>query len=723
MVRGARKAIAVGVAVAAACCLQRHLTFVPGPRHAAPVAAAAASMMMAPAAFADEIGDAAKKLGDASYSFAKEVDWNNGIFLQAPGKFQPLEALKAIDKMIEMGAAADPKLLKEAAEAHHKAIGSISGPNGVTSRADWDAVNAALGRVIASVPKAKVMAVYDSVKAITDPGVPAYMKSLVNGPDAEKAYQGFLEFKDVVEKNQVATASAPAVVPSGDKIGEAAKALSDASYPFIKDIDWLSDVYLKPLPGKTAPETLQAIDKMIVMGAKMDGNLLKAAAEAHHKAIGSIDATGVTSAADYEAVNAAIGRLVASVPKSTVMDVYNSMAKVVDSSVPNNMFSKVNPLDAVAAAKGFYTFKDVVEASQKAIAVGVAVAAACCLQRHLTFVPGPRHAAPVAAAAASMMMAPAAFADEIGDAAKKLGDASYSFAKEVDWNNGIFLQAPGKFQPLEALKAIDKMIEMGAAADPKLLKEAAEAHHKAIGSSSGPNGVTSRADWDAVNAALGRVIASVPKAKVMAVYDSVKAITDPGVPAYMKSLVNGPDAEKAYQGFLDFKDVVEKNQVATASAPAVVPSGDKIGEAAKALSDASYPFIKDIDWLSDVYLKPLPGKTAPETLQAIDKMIVMGAKMDGNLLKAAAEAHHKAIGSIDATGVTSAADYEAVNAAIGRLVASVPKSTVMDVYNSMAKVVDSSVPNNMFSKVNPLDAVAAAKGFYTFKDVVEASQR
>ena len=39
--------------------------------------------------------------GDASYSFAKEVDWNNGIFLQAPGKFQPLEALKAIDKMIE----------------------------------------------------------------------------------------------------------------------------------------------------------------------------------------------------------------------------------------------------------------------------------------------------------------------------------------------------------------------------------------------------------------------------------------------------------------------------------------------------------------------------------------------------------------------------------------------------------------------------------------------
>ncbi|CAE7554658.1 unnamed protein product, partial [Symbiodinium microadriaticum] len=69
---------------------------------------------------------------------------------------------------------------------HHKAIGSISGPNGVTSRADWDEVNAAPGRVVASVPKAKVMAVYDAVKDITDPKVPAYMKSLVNCPDAEK---------------------------------------------------------------------------------------------------------------------------------------------------------------------------------------------------------------------------------------------------------------------------------------------------------------------------------------------------------------------------------------------------------------------------------------------------------------------------------------------------------------------------------------------------------
>merc|ERR1719160_550916 len=282
-----------------------------------PVAAAAgAATMMAPAAFADEIGDAAKQLAEASYPFAKEVDWNNGIYLQAPGKVAPLDALKAVDKMIVLGAQADPKLLKAAAEAHHKAIGSVSGPNGVTSKADWEAVNAALGRVFASVPESTVMDVYNAVSGITDSGVPAYLKSTVNGADAEKAYSAFLEFKDVVKSNQVSSPGPAAAAPSGDSIGAAAKKLSDASYPFMKSVDWTSDIFLKPLPGVSAKDALKAVDKAIVMGAAADGNALKAAAEAHHKAIGSIDASGLTSAADYEAVNAALGRVVASVPTS-----------------------------------------------------------------------------------------------------------------------------------------------------------------------------------------------------------------------------------------------------------------------------------------------------------------------------------------------------------------------------------------------------------------------
>merc|ERR1712228_732235 len=190
--------------------------------------------------------------------------------------------------MIVMGSQADPKLLKAAAEAHHKAIGSVSG-NGVTSRADWDAVNAALGRVFASVPESTVMDVYNSVSSITDSGVPAYLKSTVKDADAEKAYSAFLAFKDVVKKNQVSSPGPAASAPSGDSIGAAAKKLSDASYPFMKSVDWTSDIFLKPLPGVSAKDALKAVDKAIVMGAAADGNALKAAAEAHHKAIGSID--------------------------------------------------------------------------------------------------------------------------------------------------------------------------------------------------------------------------------------------------------------------------------------------------------------------------------------------------------------------------------------------------------------------------------------------------
>merc|ERR1712157_186490 len=219
------------------------------------------------------------------------------------------------------------------------AIGSVGGSNGVTSRADWDAVNAALGRVFASVPESTVMDVYNSVSSITDSGVPAYLKSLASGADADRAYSGFLEFKDVVKANQVSSPGPAASVQSGDAIGAAAKKLSDASYPFLKSIDWNSDLYIKPLPGVTAQKAL--------------------------KAIGSIDANGVTSAADYEAVNAALGRVVASVPTATVMDVYNAWAGIISPSVPNKLFSGVSPLEANAAAKAFYEFKDVVKAAQR----------------------------------------------------------------------------------------------------------------------------------------------------------------------------------------------------------------------------------------------------------------------------------------------------------------------------------------------------------------------
>merc|ERR1712079_729219 len=121
-------------------------------------------------------------------------------------------------------------------------------------------------------------------------------------------------------------------------IDAAAKKLSDASYPFIKSVPWDSDLYVKPLPGVSPNAAMKAIDKMIVMGASMDGKLLKEAAMAHSNALGSVDSKLVTDAQNYQAVNAALGKAIASVPSSQVMDVYNAFAKITSSSSKHALF-------------------------------------------------------------------------------------------------------------------------------------------------------------------------------------------------------------------------------------------------------------------------------------------------------------------------------------------------------------------------------------------------
>ena len=54
-----------------------------------------------------------------------------------------------------------PRLLKAKADVHHKAMGNIRGPYGMTSKADWDEVSTALGRVFTSVPESAVVNVYN----------------------------------------------------------------------------------------------------------------------------------------------------------------------------------------------------------------------------------------------------------------------------------------------------------------------------------------------------------------------------------------------------------------------------------------------------------------------------------------------------------------------------------------------------------------------------------
>merc|ERR1711862_728362 len=192
---------------------------------------------------------------------------------------------------------------------------------------------------------------------------------------------------------------------------------------------------------------------------------------------------------------------------------------------------------------------------------------------------------------------------------------------------------------------------------------------------------------------------SAPESQVMDVYNAFSALTSPDVPAFLMSTVNEADAKAAYAAFLKFKDVVKANPITPAAVSTPAALNGKLGAidaAAGKLSSAAYPFMKDVDWTSDLSLKPLPGVSLKDML--------------------------KAIGSIDAKGLTTEADFAAINAGLGKAVASVPASKVMDVYNAFAKVVPGTVPNYLYSTVNPNDAQAAYRGFLEFKDVVKAAR-
>merc|ERR1719327_2160617 len=277
-----RSAISACFGIVAIYCASRVLTFVPPARRSAPAAAgaigafgAAATMGAAPA-FSDEIGDAAKKLASASYPFLKEVDWNSKLSLTNPGKASAAEWTKAIAKAIDMGASMDPSLLQAGVYAHHEALKSMDGKL-VTSLEDYEKVVAALGRMIASVPEAKTMAVYDDFGKLVDPAVPKYLMATVKEADAQAAYKALLEFKDVVKANPIkATAAAPV---ASSKIDAAAGRLADASYPFLKDIDWSSPLAAKMsgFSGVTL-DALKAVDKALLMGYSTNMGALKEAA-------------------------------------------------------------------------------------------------------------------------------------------------------------------------------------------------------------------------------------------------------------------------------------------------------------------------------------------------------------------------------------------------------------------------------------------------------------
>eukprot|EP00440_Ansanella_granifera_P023577 gb/GFBE01025599.1/.p1 GENE.gb/GFBE01025599.1/~~gb/GFBE01025599.1/.p1 ORF type:complete len:396 (+),score=116.73 gb/GFBE01025599.1/:1-1188(+) len=326
---------------------------------------ARASVTMRAGAKTDAIGKAAEELSKAAYPFMTQVDWNSPEYWIPPGA-DAMTWAKAIATIIDHGSSMDMELVKKGCWAHHDAIKDLPS-TGICSEAELTAMNAAIGRMIASAPQEKTMAVYDAVKPLIDPKVAPYLMSKVNEEDAKAAYAALVKFTEVVKANPITPSSPATTVSAGSasSIGEAAGKLAGASYPFMKGIDWLDGLWGQTVP--TNPQkTLRAIDKMIVMGAQMDSAALKEAGMAHVKAIQNMDDKAMMTEEDYKAILAGIGKTVASVPAASVMDVYNSMGGLVTSpGIPQHVYGKQNPKDALDAYMAFMEFKDTVRAAQQ----------------------------------------------------------------------------------------------------------------------------------------------------------------------------------------------------------------------------------------------------------------------------------------------------------------------------------------------------------------------
>merc|ERR1719197_919160 len=115
------------------------------------------------------------------------------------------------------------------------------------------------------------------------------------------------------------------------------------------------------------------------------------------------------------------------------------------------------------------------------------------------------------------------------------------------------------------------------------------------------------------------------------------------------------------------------------AAPPAPRAPDAIDAAAKTLSEAAYPFIKD-----------------------------------------GALAHAKAIGNVDAKGVLPLEDFVAINSALGHMIKSSGTSATMGTYDAFKGLVADNIPSYLMSTVNPSDAQAAYTALMSFKDVVKA---
>merc|ERR1712137_362532 len=181
--------------VAAVAYLSKPSPFVPGPlrQSAGPMAAVSAATMFGSAASAASVEEAAKKLADVSYPMVKATDWATTDVLDKYMASVPTtkEFSKAI---LELSVNLDPKLVKDAVQAHKKAVDAM-GPDFITPLKNHEEVTTALAKMFAAAPKDKIKAVFDATPGVQDLNAAWYAH--MPQADAQATFEAFKELAAV----------------------------------------------------------------------------------------------------------------------------------------------------------------------------------------------------------------------------------------------------------------------------------------------------------------------------------------------------------------------------------------------------------------------------------------------------------------------------------------------------------------------------------------------
>jgi len=306
-----------------------------------------------------------------------------------------------------------------------------------------------------------------------------------------------------------ATMLAPAAF--ADNVDTLAKKLADTSYPMVKAVDWATtdtlDKYMASVP--TTKEFSKAI---LELSVTLDPKLVKAAVQAHRKAVAASGPNFVTPLRNHEEVTTALAKMFAAAPADKVKAVFDATPGVQD--LNNAWYAKMPKADADAT---FAVFKELAEAVKAAPKTTVAAAQAPSLD-------GP-----------------------IGQASKKLADAAYPLIKSIDWANTGVLDSYVSKTPANKASML-ALMDAGLAMDPKLIQAATQAHLDALNAADDKL-VTTQAGMEKVTAALAQLIASAPASQIQKVFDATPKVE--GLNAEWFSSMPLGDAVQSYQAFLE----------------------------------------------------------------------------------------------------------------------------------------------------------------------------